>query len=478
MAAPLTMRRAAFALTVVASTCLGASGAFAQGYVCAEGGGSASAPGWSRAVFGWMVEHAPGGSVVILGSSGKSESAEAAFLRNGAKEVKQFAVRADEARDLKVAEAVAAADIVWMRGGRQSRYVAEWAGTPVEDAIRSVWEKGGVVGGMSAGCAVLGGLVYNALHGSVGPEDMLIDPFDDKFSITEGFLGLHPDVLGDVLFDTHFTERARLGRLPVMLARVITDERPDVLGIGVDYRTALCVSPDGTAEVLGSGSVTFVRPSEGASPAVEKGAPPTLVGWHLDVLTEGYRYDLAKRRVVERPKRATLFDGNLDPFPALDEPVEVRGARLGDRDLGEARIAGDDEDSALFLGALEVKDGAGTLPRTVLSTRTMADPDHRENRLGGVLLALSTRQGWLGIALSDGANLRWHGDRIDVRKGDGDAASVLVIDTRAVVSGTRSTYRTKGSSVGTRASVALEGARLHVLAPGTSWSPSSGELVD
>ena len=57
--------------------------ALGQGYLCAEGGGSPTSTGWGAAVFGWMVTNAPGGDVVVIGSSGTDPSAEAAFLGVG-----------------------------------------------------------------------------------------------------------------------------------------------------------------------------------------------------------------------------------------------------------------------------------------------------------------------------------------------------------------------------------------------------------
>ena len=59
-------------------------------------------------------------------------------------------------------------------------------------------------------------------------------------------------LLPDSLIDTHFTERARLGRSLTFIARARFDDGRDLLGIGLDSETALAVERDGTATVIGA----------------------------------------------------------------------------------------------------------------------------------------------------------------------------------------------------------------------------------
>ena len=143
-------------------------------------------------------------------------------------------------------DAIRAADVVWIRGGNQANYVQWWNDTLTEQAIRDVYDAGGAIGGTSAGCAILGELIYDSIAGSLSPKEALRDAYHPKLTLTDDFLRL-----GDgLLFDTHFTERGRQARLAVMIARAAADLGVDVLGVGVDDRTAFCVSPDGTAEVI------------------------------------------------------------------------------------------------------------------------------------------------------------------------------------------------------------------------------------
>ena len=71
----------------------------------------------------------------------------------------------------------------------------------------------------------------------------------------DNFLKLAPNVL----FDTHFIERGRHGRLIAMLYNQHFSAGRDLIGIGVDDRTAFCISPDGIGEVMGSGAVAIFR---------------------------------------------------------------------------------------------------------------------------------------------------------------------------------------------------------------------------
>jgi cyanophycinase len=104
-----------------------------------------------------------------------------------------------------------------------------------------------------------------------------------------------------VIFDQHFRQRDRLGRLLTALAY-----NPFAVGLGVDEDTAAFIGPDETVEVLGSGAVTIVDPSavEYSSIAEAKpGEPVTLLSVKVHVLAPGATFNLHTRQ----PNGATLF---------------------------------------------------------------------------------------------------------------------------------------------------------------------------
>src|SRR5262249_52199271 len=161
------------------------------------------------------------GKVVVIGAvpiEGE-DSRVPLFKRLGASDVTPMVVTLENADKQETYDTIAAASVVFIRGGDQSRDVNWWKGTKTQAAIEGVFKKGGVIAGTSAGCAVLGEVDYDAIHGGLSPREALSDGRHDNLTLTTGFL----DFVPGVLFDTHFTERGRLARLPVMLAHCKLD---------------------------------------------------------------------------------------------------------------------------------------------------------------------------------------------------------------------------------------------------------------
>lgn len=445
----------------------------AQGYLCAEGGGNEQNGSWAPAVFGWMVSNAPAGHVIVLGVSGSDNGVANTFLANGAASVTQLNVTPANADLPATYGAITAADIVWMRGGDQSRYVNDWGGTLTEQAIRDVYSAGGVIGGTSAGCAVLGELIYTPTSpaaSSLTNREALQDGFHPDMNLVDDFLELTPGVL----FDTHFTERARQARLAVMLGRWFEDSGEDVLGIGVDDRTALCVYPDLTAEVRGEGAVTLLHRTGASEQAYAPGEPPALTALRHLQLTAGYVVDLTTRQVVSRPASATLV--GPPTTSAVFQSEVIDGGVAADNALGDWQVLDGGDDLALFDGALTLAPGADQLLNTVVSTRVWQSTAFDENRMGGPQWALAQHPHALALYL-DGNNAS-AGSAMTVQPSGhlGVLASTmtnevacLVLDSHGVVSVDFSSAVSGGGSVGPRQSVALEDARLHVLPSGWGY---------
>ncbi|MEM8710636.1 MAG: cyanophycinase [Planctomycetota bacterium] len=462
----------------IAFALFASTSAFAQGFLCAEGGGAPTAQGWGATVFGWMVSQtqSAGPSVAIVGVAGADSAAAAAFAGAGAGQILQVAASATSANSSAVAQAISGADIVWIRGGDQAEYIEAWAGTATEAAIRSVYASGGVVGGTSAGCAVLSGIVYDARSGSLPSDAALSDPFDDRMTFTEDFLDLAPALLGDALFDTHFTERGRVARLALQVARLRrssaggTDRQ--VVGYGVDDQTALCVYPDGTAEVLGAGAVTVLRATPEAQERLRPGEAPTLVGYSMDVLTAGYVVDVSTGVVLAASPDSFAPSGFSGP--AAFDAVTIRGDLDAHRRRADSWVDDGGDDLALFRGGLVLRDGQDFLRQCVVATRTWESTAFDENRVGGTLWELRQNPGWLGVLIDYETDMAARTDNVlEVRLGIQPATSVLLVDSSEIVTSADSSHVTSSSSVGPRQSVALEGVKLHVLAPGNAWAASA-----
>lgn len=212
------------------------------------------------AAFAWQSTLLAGGDVVVLRSSGEDGYNDYLFTDIGGIDSVQtiLADSSAAASDPWVAWTVAHAEAVFMAGGDQADYYELWKGTPVAAAIMTVHERGGVVGGTSAGLAVMGEWLFSAIEGTVYPEEVLADPYNRYMTFGDEFLAF--PLLAGVITDSHFAQRDRMGRLLGFTARVIADAWTEqAIGLGIDEQTAMVIGPDGVGEVLGEGGVFILR---------------------------------------------------------------------------------------------------------------------------------------------------------------------------------------------------------------------------
>ena len=154
-------------------------------------------------------------------------------------------------------------------------------------AIREVYQRGGVIGGSSAGEAVLSQVIFDARVASTDPRIALRNPLSSGITFTEDFLGFASGIIAD----THFYERGRLGRLLSMIAVYKSQTEKEIKGVGVDYNTALAISSDGVGEVMGSGTVTILRFSPATQYVLEPGKSLSMSNVRLDQLTKGFKFN-------------------------------------------------------------------------------------------------------------------------------------------------------------------------------------------
>jgi cyanophycinase len=135
---------------------------------------------------------------------------------------------------------------IYFSGGDQSRLTKLMLNTKVLARIREIYENGGVIGGTSAGAAIMSKVMIT------GNELINKDP-DNPFKtiqagnveVVEGF-----GFIDRVIIDQHFVVRRRQNRL---ISLILANSGQ--LGIGIDEATAIVVNPDDTFIVLGEGSV-------------------------------------------------------------------------------------------------------------------------------------------------------------------------------------------------------------------------------
>lgn len=264
----------------------------------------------------WWLEKAAGGDVVVLRASGGDGYNDYFFRELGVALNSVTTLRFDsreEALDPSAAITIRQAEALFLAGGDQSRYLRFWPGTPVGEAIADHLTAGKPTGGTSAGLAVLGEFAYGAMHdGDLTSLIALRDPFDPLITVESGFFAA-PAMRG-VLTDSHFTERRRLGRLIVMLGRLQAERgRPDLLGVGIDERTALAVDGEGDARVFtaDNGTVTLVSLPE--TVPLSPGTPAGPGVAQIVLLDRSSRFSF-RERSADRPANVTTVkfaDGRL-----------------------------------------------------------------------------------------------------------------------------------------------------------------------
>ena len=198
----------------------------------------------------WFMKKAGNGHIVVLRASMGGEIGEEFFNKiGGIESVETFVFKDREASgDPRILKALQRADGIFIAGGDQSRYVRYWRGTPVARALDAHVRAGKPLGGTSAGLAILGEYLYGAMDGgSIISPIALSDPLGDGNTIETGFLNIA--LLNGVVTDTHFSERARLGRLVAFLAKSEDMAGRALVGLGVDEAASVAVEGDGTGHV-------------------------------------------------------------------------------------------------------------------------------------------------------------------------------------------------------------------------------------
>lgn len=258
-----------------------------------------------------------GGDVVVLRTSGSDGYNDYLYEDIGGVDSVETLLVTDRAlADHPYVEArLRGAEGIFLAGGDQSTYIETWTGTAVQAALQDAWARGAVLGGTSAGLAVLGAVTFDALEGGVGSQTALEDPYGRRMTLGRGFLELPP--LARVITDSHFAERDRMGRLAAFVARAMEDgwlEAP--IGLGLDERTALVIGPDGAGEVLGRGAVYLLQPT--APPEVcAAGRPLTVRGLQRRRLEAGAIVQLPSGATTEPPLAFDVVEGALsvsDPY--------------------------------------------------------------------------------------------------------------------------------------------------------------------
>jgi cyanophycinase len=214
--------------------------------------------------------------IVIVPTAGDADTYDAywsglrQFRDNGARNLTVL-----HTRDPKVADSEAfvrplsTARGAFFTGGRQWRLADAYLDTRTHHELQALLDRGGVIGGSSAGATILGSFL---VRGDTKGNELMVGDHVVGF----GFLR-------NSAIDQHLLRRNRQFDLIDVVAK-----RPELLGIGIDENTAIVIEGD-RFEVLGRGYVAIYDAKHATRPP-EK----------FYLLSSGDRYDLATGEATRR----------------------------------------------------------------------------------------------------------------------------------------------------------------------------------
>lgn len=233
--------------------------------------------------------------------------------------------------DTQLADDVKKLNAIWFVGGDQTLITQvllnkDGSDTKVLGSIREVFHNGGVIGGTSAGAAIMS---KTMLAGGNSTGALFQGSKQDYTSMDEQEYGPVVTRRGANFFtygtiDQHFDRKARLGRLIVSLLEK-ADSQP---GYGIDEGTAMVVKND-IATVVGRGGVTVINVSSATH--TKKQYPLRASNVRLSYLQPGDEYNLSSHTYIPRPKSYKTVGHEYFDVP----DASVSGIMSSNRNLDE-----------------------------------------------------------------------------------------------------------------------------------------------
>ena len=175
-------------------------------------------------------------------------------------------------------EPLKSATAVWLTGGRQWRIADAYLNTKTHSELEKILERGGIIGGHSAGASIQGSYLARGGRGLNGNYSIISKP-----EVGFGFIS-------NTAIDQHHLSRNRHYDMFDLLK-----VRPELLGIGIDEDTGILVKGN-EFEVIGNKYVaiydrTFWSPYFNKIDTLETGNNKFYL------LKSGDKYNLKERRV-------------------------------------------------------------------------------------------------------------------------------------------------------------------------------------
>lgn len=227
----------------------------------------------------------PDASIVLIPTAGGAEEYDEFFAgmnawrENGARNLTLLHTIDPAVADTDdFVEPLKTAGGVFFFGGRQWRLVDAYGGTKTEEAFREVLERGGVIGGSSAGASIQGSFL---VRGDSRTNTVMMGDHQRGFGY-----------LRNVGIDQHVLRRNRHFDMIE-----VVEAHPELLGIGLDEDTAIIVQGDRFVVMGSSYAIIFDNQST------------TGPNGQFYFLGAGDRYNLATREATRATQTQSALQG-------------------------------------------------------------------------------------------------------------------------------------------------------------------------
>lgn len=176
---------------------------------------------------------------------------------------------------------------VFYSGGDQVLLTAALLNTKVQARVAEIYANGGVVGGTSAGAAVMSRIMIT------GNELLNKDSSASFFTLTKGNVETKVGFgfVTEAVIDQHFVVRKRHNRLLSIIM-----QNPTLLGVAIDEATSIIVNPNRTFEVIGESVVIVYDATRSKHIRTNKNNYLTAENMSMHILQAGDSFDLKSRK--------------------------------------------------------------------------------------------------------------------------------------------------------------------------------------
>lgn len=272
----------------------------------------------------------PNGDIVVLRASGSDGYNDYLFeeLTTGPNQPNSVeTIRFDDASQSNSAYVkwvIDTAELIWFAGGDQSEYLNHWMGTEVQAAVQRAYDRGAIIGGTSAGLAIMGEKIYDPDNvGSLTSTQALVNVQHPNLMISDGMFDI--DFMKGIITDTHFEERDRIGRSLAFLLNEKDGLSEPTMILAINERTSLFIDRNGLGTVKGRSAVYLMGKGPNTTFGSDGAGQPL-------VIDELYRYrvpvngtiDFSSRRASVLPMTLSVDGTETEPYTPTD-PYAIVG---------------------------------------------------------------------------------------------------------------------------------------------------------